>query len=144
VAQDVADLTELTSWERMEGEYRTLGLHPSGHMMEHLRKQLGEEVVASCEISGLPDGARVTVAGLVIRRQRPLAKAVFITLEDEHGHIPLVVWPKMYARLRHALAEPVIIARGTVSRREGTMNIVVNHAEAVMVFPSAPLAKNWV
>ncbi|MDP6347294.1 MAG: DNA polymerase III subunit alpha, partial [Dehalococcoidia bacterium] len=121
VAQDVADLTELTSWERMEGEYRTLGLHPSGHVMAHLRERLGEEVVASGEVSGLPDGARVTVAGLVIRRQWPQAKAVFMTLEDEHGHIPLVVWPKVYARLRHVLAEPLIVVRGTVSRREGTM-----------------------
>ena len=39
----------------------------------------------------LDDGVEVTVAGLVIRRQHPGANAIFITLEDEFGHVPLVV-----------------------------------------------------
>ena len=85
--------------------------------MAHLRVQVGAKVATSQEIMGLEDGARVTVAGLVIRRQRPLGKAVFITLEDELGHIPLIIWSAVYSRLRHIFREPLLVAEGTISRR---------------------------
>ena len=48
------------------------------------------------------------MAGLVIRRQRPLSRAVFMTLEDEFGHIPLMVMPKVYERYRMVLREPLV------------------------------------
>ena len=72
-----------------------------------------------------------------------LAKAVFITLEDEFGHIPLVVWPATFARHRLALKEPVLKVRGQVSRREGTLNIVVSHAEPIEGPQKVPKAKDW-
>ena len=133
VEQDVAELARLSAWETMEGEYRTMGLHPAGHVMAYLRKQLGPGVATSRDIDFLEEGREVTVAGLVIRKQRPLAKAVFITLEDEFGHIPLIVWPGVYSRLRHVLENLLIVAAGTVSRREGTVNIVVSTAEPLHV-----------
>ena len=52
-----------------------------------------------------PNGARVTVAGLVILRQRPgTAKGViFLTLEDETGVVNIVVWRKLYEAFRRAV-----------------------------------------
>ena len=52
-----------------------------------------------------PDGARITVAGLVILRQRPgTAKGViFLTLEDETGTVNIIVWRKLYERYRRAV-----------------------------------------
>ena len=49
-----------------------------------------------------PQGARVTVAGLVLVRQRPgTAKGViFVTLEDETGTANVVVWAQVYERFR--------------------------------------------
>ena len=143
VAQDVVDLPEHTTWERMNNEYRTMGLYPSGHIMEQIRQRLGLKVTTSLEVANLEDGAPVTVAGLVIRRQRPLAKAVFITLEDEYGHTPLIIWPKVYERFRQVLKEPLLLAEGTVSHREGTMNVVMSHAQAISSMEEAPKAKNW-
>ena len=149
VEQDMAQLPLLSDWESMAGEYYTMGLYPQGHLMTMLRPHLDPVVLTSLDIPSLEEGAEVTVAGLVIRRQRPLAKAVFITLEDEFGHIPLVVWPATYRQYRLVLREPVLVARGTVSRREGTLNIVVNNVESVSVsreLPKArdlPQARNW-
>ncbi len=144
VEQDfLAQLPLLSDWEAMAGEYRTLGLYPAGHMMQKLRPSLGPGVTPSNEVSNLEDGAEVTVAGLVIRRQRPLAKAVFITLEDEHGHAPIVVWPKTYERYRPVLREPVIKVTGLVSRREGTMNIVLTHAEPIKAVRHTPPSHSW-
>ncbi len=79
----------------------------------------------------------------MIRRQRPLGKAVFVTLEDEFGHIPLVVWPKVYERYRLVLREPVLIVKGEISRREGTMNIVAKHIEKTGAGRFLPKAKSW-
>ena len=143
VAQDMVALDQLTPWERMEGEYRTMGLHPSGHIMAYLRDQLGEAIATSQDVVAMEEGAQVTVAGLIIRRQRPLGKAVFITLEDEFGHTPLVIWPAVYERYRHILREPLVQAQGTVSRRDGTMNIVLSWARSLAGLPVAPKAKSW-
>lgn len=84
-------------------------------MLARLRRALPRDVVPSSRLKYMPDGGRVMVAGLVIRRQRPLAKAVFITLEDEHGHSPLILWPKVYERFRRETRAPLLLARGTVS-----------------------------
>ena len=143
VIQDVVELPGLTPGERMDGEYRTMGLYPSGHIMAYLRDQQGDEIATSRDVVTLEDGTEVTVAGLVIRRQRPLGKAVFITLEDECGHIPLIVWPRVYERYRHIMGEPLVIACGTVSRREGTMNIVMSRARVLTPMLAAPKAKSW-
>ena len=143
VDQDRAVLDSLTAWERMQGEYRSLGLHPQSHVMAYLRSCLPEETITSQDVEGLEDGQEATVAGLIVRRQRPLAKAVFLTLEDEHGHIPCVVWPKVYGKLRRVLKEPLIVAKGTASRREGTMNIVITQARPLGQEIAAPRSKDW-
>ncbi|MCH8087865.1 MAG: DNA polymerase III subunit alpha, partial [Chloroflexi bacterium] len=143
VEQDMADLAPMTAWDRMAGEYQTMSLYPKGHLMNHIRPKLPSSVLPSDEIPHLKDGMEVWTAGLVIRRQRPLGKAVFITLEDEFGHIPLIVWPAVYARYRLVLREPVLMIRGTVSRREGTMNIMVTHAESLHTLKDTPTSKNW-
>ena len=143
VKQDMAQLPQQSGWEVMVDEYHTLGLHPAGHLMAMLRSRLDPGILSSQEVPELADGTEVTVAGLVIRRQRPLAKAVFITLEDEFGHIPLVVWPKVFFRYRRVIREPVLIVRGTVSRRDGTMNIVTKHVVSARGARHLPKAKNW-
>ena len=142
VVQDTVPLPRLTSWETMEGEYRTMGLHPGGHIMAYLREQVGAKVTTSQEVEGLEDGVEVTVTGLIIRRQRPLGKAVFITLEDEFGHIPLIIWPGVYQQYRHVLSGPLILAKGMVSHREGTMNIVLSDAREIPSLVLAPNAKS--
>ena len=143
VEQDVPDLPRETAWEVMAGEYGTMGVHPGSHLMAYLRDSL-PLVTTSADIWNVRNGVRVTVAGLVIRRQHPQADAYFLTLEDEFGHIPLAVWPQTYHRLRHVLKEPVLLVRGTVSHREGTMNVVVEEAEGIPVNGSnPPPSKNW-
>ena len=111
--------------------------------MAYLRPHLDREVLPSNQIYGMEEGAEVTVAGLVIRRQHPSANAVFITLEDELGHIPLVVWPKTFQRYRLVIKEPVLKVRGFVSRREDSMNVVVTQVEGISTPYNLPPAKNW-
>ena len=143
VEQDMAELPSMSVWESMAGEYQTMGVYPRGHLMAHVRPHLPRDVTPSHYVPGLDDGEEVTVAGLIIRRQRPLAKAVFITLEDEFGHVPMIVWPAVYERYRLILKEPVLLARGVVSRRDGTMNVVLTHAESIDMLLHTPRSKDW-
>ncbi|HZA23157.1 MAG TPA: OB-fold nucleic acid binding domain-containing protein, partial [Dehalococcoidia bacterium] len=143
VEQDLLALPAETPWEIMEGEYHSLGLYPKGHIMAMLRQHLDRWVLSSQDVLELPDRATVTVAGLVVRRQRPLGRAVYITLEDEHGHTPLVVWPKIYDMLRLVLRESLLEVRGVVSRQEGTMNIVVKQARSLKGVRKPPRARSW-
>jgi len=143
VGQDRLLLPAQTTWEMMEDEYRSLGFYPRGHIMEMLRQELDDRIATSQDIIDLPDGTAVTVAGLVVRRQRPLGKAVYMTLEDECGHSPLVVWPQVYKRLRLVLRESLLVVRGTVKRQEGTMNILVQQARSLKGLNKLPPSKNW-
>jgi error-prone DNA polymerase len=138
VSQDMAPLAPLDDREEMVGEYAVMDLYPRGHLMELVRELLPPGVVRSDELRFVGDGVSVLAAGRVIRRQHPSGKAIFLTLEDEYGHIPVMMFPDTYKRLRHAIREPVLLVRGKVSRREGTMNIMLTHAEAVRV-PVGPL-----
>lgn len=143
VEQDLLDVPSQSEWERMQGEYRTMGLYPAGHVMAYMRRYLGEGVVPSNMLDAFPEGAIVTTAGLVIRRQHPVAKAIFLTLEDEFGHIPLIIWPNVYQRFRAQFRESFIVVTGQVSRREGTFDIIVQQAHTLKGVDHAPKAKNW-
>ena len=81
-----------------------------------------------------PQGARVTVAGLVILRQRPgTAKGViFITLEDETGTVNVIVWRKMYERVRRAvIAGRMLRVTGRVQREGGVLHILSEEIEDI-------------
>ena len=114
------------------------------HLMELVRDLLPPGVVRSDELRFVGDGVEVLAAGRVIRRQHPSGKAIFLTLEDEYGHIPIAMFRDTYKRLRHAIREPVLLVWGKVSRREGTMNIMLTHAEPVRASVGPlPVSKDW-
>jgi error-prone DNA polymerase len=143
VEQDIVRLEGEPDWDRMLGEYGSLGVYPDGHIMAKLRWTLPPDVLPSNRIASVPEGFPVAVAGLVIRRQRPQAKATFITLEGEFGHSPLILWDAVYKRLRRKAEQPLLIARGTMSHREGTTNVVVSDLEVIPVEDPGLKAKNW-
>ena len=79
-----------------------------------------------------PAGARVTVAGLVLVRQRPgTAKGViFVTLEDETGTANVVVWAKVYERFRRAvIAGRLLRVTGKLQREAGVVHVVAELIE---------------
>ena len=81
-----------------------------------------------------PSGARITVAGLVILRQRPgTAKGViFLTLEDETGVINIIVWRKMYERFRRAvIAGRLLRVTGRLQREAGVTHVIAEQIEDI-------------
>jgi DNA-directed RNA polymerase len=81
-----------------------------------------------------PNGARVTVAGLVILRQRPgTAKGViFITLEDETGVVNVIVWRKLYEAFRRAVISGRLLrVTGRVQRENGVTHVIAELIEDI-------------
>lgn len=81
-----------------------------------------------------PAGARITVAGLVILRQRPgTAKGViFLTLEDETGVINVVVWRALYERFRRAvIAGRLLRITGRLQRENAVVHVVAEEIEDI-------------
>ena len=92
---EIPDLPEQTPWERMLADYRTTSLSVGVHPLELLRPHLPAEVLTSLDLEHLENKSPVTVAGLVVARQRPSTAngVVFMLLEDEHAQVNLVVPP---------------------------------------------------
>nr|WP_233270374.1 OB-fold nucleic acid binding domain-containing protein [Chachezhania sediminis] len=79
-----------------------------------------------------PNGARLTVAGLVILRQRPgTAKGViFVTLEDETGVVNVIVWRAVYERFRRAvIAGRLLRVTGRLQRAHEVTHILADEVE---------------
>jgi error-prone DNA polymerase len=111
----------------MLDEYDMLGLCPDGHIMELARHEL-KGVHSSDTLQSCREGDVVRVAGRVVRRQRPLARAVFLTLEDEFGLIPVAVWEQRWETLKHVLRRPLVVIEGEISRRDNTLNVMAERA----------------
>ena len=81
-------LRPLSRWQRLLADYATSGVTVGDHVMAALRPRLQAPMLAtSAQLARLPRGCTVTVAGLVIARQRPgTAKGtMFLLFEDEWG-----------------------------------------------------------
>jgi single-strand DNA-binding protein len=81
-----------------------------------------------------PVGARVTVAGLVMVRQRPGTAngVIFITLEDETGIANVIVWRQAYERFRRAVvAGRALRVTGRLQRESGVVQIIAEQIEDI-------------
>lgn len=90
--------------------------------------------LTACRLDDPPEGARITVAGLVILRQRPgTAKGViFITLEDETGVVNVIVWRKMYERFRRAVISGRLLrVTGRLQRAHSVTHVIAEDIEDI-------------
>jgi DNA-directed RNA polymerase len=81
-----------------------------------------------------PQGARVTVAGLVILRQRPGTAngVIFLTLEDETGVVNIVVWRKIYEVFRRAvIAGRLLRITGRIQRENNVTHVIAERIEDI-------------
>jgi error-prone DNA polymerase len=82
--------------------------------------------IRAAELERRRDGDWVTVAGLVICRQRPgTAKGFcFVTLEDESGLANVVITPKLFeANKRLIRRSPLLVVSGVLQEEQGVLNI---------------------
>jgi error-prone DNA polymerase len=127
VEQDTVALRPMGPWEQMASDYALMGLSPRYHPLGLLRPRLPRVIRSTAEITRIPDGTRIQVAGLIVCRQRPgTAKGItFLLLEDEHGLLNVIVFPDLYSDRRHIVrGEPFVVVEGVLQQRNNTINLV--------------------
>jgi error-prone DNA polymerase len=118
---------DVTADYRMTG--LTLGAHPLSLLRERLRRH---RVVDSRQLRGLPHGRGAFAAGIVTQRQRPATAkgTIFVTLEDEHGMVNVVVWSHVALRDRKALLGARLMAvRGRWEQVDGVEHLIARRLE---------------
>ena len=145
VEDGVPDLADFTAFERMAGEYRVMSIYPGGHLMDFVRPGLSDGVLPAAAVEDADEGREVVVAGWPVVRQHPRGRSgtVFVTIEDETGDVQLILWQKVFARHRRELRGSVLLAKGVVSRWDGTTNIVASELRRVNVGVSMPDGHDW-
>lgn len=123
-------LPDLLPGEQVVEDYATLRLTLREHPMALLRPEFARErLTPAARLAEIRDGARVTVAGLAVCRQRPgtASGVIFITLEDETGVANLVVWPKVFeTQRREVLRGRLLAAEGRVQKEGLVIHVVVD------------------
>jgi error-prone DNA polymerase len=115
--------------EHVVADYAALGLSLKAHPVAFFREDLRTRgiLTSAQHWEKRLAGRRVTVAGLVLVRQRPgTAKGViFLTLEDETGIVNVVVWPNVFEKNRRVLMTAQFLAvRGRIQREGLVIHVV--------------------
>jgi error-prone DNA polymerase len=125
------DLPETTPGEHVVHDYAALSLSLKAHPISFFREDLARRgvITSATHWDEKLAGRRVSVAGLVLVRQRPgTAKGViFITLEDETGIVNVVVWPKVFERNRRTvMTAQFLLVRGRIEREGLVIHVVAD------------------
>jgi error-prone DNA polymerase len=128
-----AMLPPLRAMEEVLADYRSSGLSLRRHPISFLREFLDQlNVTPADKLPILTNGQDISVAGLVLLRQRPsTSKGVtFVTLEDETGPVNLIVrravW-EFYRRVGRTAS--AMIAHGKLQVANDVVHVLVNRME---------------
>jgi error-prone DNA polymerase len=114
--------------EDIVADYASTGLSLRRHPLALLRPRLERLGIRTAQdLWELRNGAAARVAGLVLCRQRPQTAAgvTFVTIEDETGHVNLIVWPSTAEAQRKALLQSrILLVGGTVQQEEGVLHLL--------------------
>jgi error-prone DNA polymerase len=130
-----AHLRAMPLSEHVVNDYQTIRLSLKAHPMSFLREHYArQKFITADQLKSIRDGKRLSIAGLVLIRQRPgSAKGVvFITIEDETGVANLVVWPDVFEKQRKIVMGARLMAvQGIIQRDEddGVIHVVARHLE---------------
>ena len=128
--EPAVSLPAMTEGRQVTEDYRAVGLSLRRHPVSFLRANLDNRRIARCaELRNKRDGARLTVAGIVLVRQRPgSARGVlFVTIEDETGHANLIVWPSLFEKQRRLLLSASMIAcRGKIQIEGEVVHVIAD------------------
>lgn len=121
--------------EDLMADYQTLGTTLGPHPLTLLRPRLRAlGCRSSRELQGVVHGDNIAVAGLVVGRQRPQTASgvTFVTLEDEHGMVNVVVWRELAERQRRALVGSQLLkVSGRLEQEDGVRHLIARRLEDV-------------
>ena len=139
-------LRELSRAQQLALDYRTTGVAVGDHAMKVVRSKLPQSYKSARDLASMPNGARVTTAGVVICRQRPgtASGVVFVTLEDETGFVNLILWAQTFERWRHvATTSSMLVARGKVEREGDVVYVIPDRLERLELYDVPHMSRDF-
>ncbi len=113
--------------ERLVADFHGTGLTVGPHPMAYRRAQMDKlGVHTAIELSRLPNGRHLRIAGCVIVRQRPgTAKGfVFLSMEDETGIANVIIHPDMFQKNRLLLvSEKFVLVEGILQNQDNVISV---------------------
>ncbi|WP_299876563.1 error-prone DNA polymerase [uncultured Sulfitobacter sp.] len=132
-AEPFVALPAMPKAEHVVADYQTLRLSLKAHPMSFYRQSLrGQGFDCTDALPGMRHGQRVSLAGLVLVRQKPgSAKGVcFITLEDEVGVANLVIWPTLFEQFRPIIMSArLLVVHGRIQSDGKVIHVVADRLE---------------
>jgi error-prone DNA polymerase len=121
------ELPPMLPGEQVIEDYRHLSLSLKAHPVSFLRHELtARGILRHDELPNVAPGRVVTVAGLVLVRQRPgEGRAIFMTLEDETGIANTIMWIRTYEAYRPVVLGGRLVAVTGVLQNEANVIHVV-------------------
>ena len=152
IVEPEVSLPVMTPGEEVSHDYATIQLSLKHHPLELLRQRFnGEGIIPTRQLAETKSGERVTVAGLVITRQRPSTAngVIFATLEDETGIVNVIIWPKLFERYRReTLSSSLLCVTGELQREGLIIHVIAkklidmtDRLTALMEAPPPPKTK---
>jgi len=122
-----AQLPAMPLAEHVISDYQTVRLSLKAHPMRFLRAHYAaQKFVTAEQLASLKDGKRLSMAGVVLIRQRPGTSkgVVFITIEDETGIANLVVWPHVFEKQRKIVMGARLMAVHGMIQRDPDSEVI--------------------
>jgi error-prone DNA polymerase len=122
-----APLVRMRVNERLEADFFIAGFTLGPHPMAYQRAELDSAgVMRATDLTGVPDGTFVRIAGAVIARQRPGTASGFIFLsnEDETGISNAIIHPKLYEGNRVTVTtKKFLLVEGVLQNQDGVISV---------------------
>jgi error-prone DNA polymerase len=131
-AEPAVALMPMTGGREVVEDYAAVQLSLRAHPLAFLRAELDRRRILPCgDLARMKDGARVTVAGIVLIRQKPgKGNVTFITLEDESGIANAILWQRVFdAHRRIVMSAPMIAVKGVLQREGEVIHIISERIE---------------
>jgi len=115
-------------------EREMLGLYVSGHPLNGVERVLeaqSDTAIATILEGNLPDGAQVTVGGILASVTRRINKSgdswASAQLEDLAGGIEVLFFPKTYSVVGMSLAEDaIVLVKARIAKRDDRISLIAN------------------
>jgi error-prone DNA polymerase len=137
---DSASIRPASETDDLKADYAAMGLTLGRHPLALIRGILRQRRVRTAQqLLQLKHGTRTRACGLITMRQRPMTAngTIFLTLEDETGHVNVVIWQRLWERQRNIILNASLIAVDGVMESDGE----VYHLIARQVHDFDALAK---
>lgn len=131
--KDFCEIPEIQEWpenQLLAFEKQMLGFYITGHPLASFSKTLGNYATNSTqELNQLQDGQEISIGGIINKLKAITTKRndrmAIISLEDLHGFVEVVVFPRVFTQhLEIIQPNSTIFIKGKINLRDGEPKII--------------------